>query len=139
MGDLRTAPWLMPKIWRRESVCRSPAPCQSALGSVSDTLAGHEIALHGSSNMAFKVAVVGATGVVGHEMLSILAEREFPVSEVCAVASERSAGGEVSFGEDDVLKVQDLCKVDFKGVDIARVAPCANVSSLPAPRGATTR
>ena len=86
--------------------------------------------------MAFKVAVVGATGVVGHEMLSILAERAFPVSEVCAVASERSAGGEVSFGEDEVLKVQDLDKFDFKGVDIALFSPGAKVSAVHAPRAA---
>jgi aspartate-semialdehyde dehydrogenase len=84
--------------------------------------------------MAFKVAVVGATGVVGHEMLSILAERAFPVSEVCAVASERSAGGEVSFGEDDVLKVQDLGRFDFNGVDIALFSPGAKVSAVHAPR-----
>jgi aspartate-semialdehyde dehydrogenase len=86
--------------------------------------------------MAFKVAVVGATGVVGHEILSILAERAFPVSEVCAIASERSAGGEVSFGEDDVLKVQDLDRFDFKGVDIALFSPGAKVSAVHAPRAA---
>src|SRR6266852_3146661 len=86
--------------------------------------------------MAFKVAVVGATGVVGHEMLSILAERAFPVSEVCAIASERSAGGEVSFGEKQVLKVQDLDKFDFKGVDIALFSPGAKVSAVHAPRAA---
>ena len=54
--------------------------------------------------MAYKVAVVGATGNVGREMLGVLAERKFPVSEVYAVASARTAGGEVSFGENDVLK-----------------------------------
>ena len=86
--------------------------------------------------MAFKVAVVGATGVVGHEMLSVLAERAFPVSEVCAIASERSAGGEVSFGEKQVLKVQDLDKFDFKGVDIALFSPGAKVSAVHAPRAA---
>jgi aspartate-semialdehyde dehydrogenase len=86
--------------------------------------------------MAFKVAVVGATGVVGHEILSILAERAFPVSEVCAIASERSAGGEVSFGEDTVLKVQDLDRFDFKGVDIALFSPGAKVSAVHAPRAA---
>ena len=63
--------------------------------------------------MSFKVAVVGATGNVGREMLSILAERGFPASDVTAVASERSAGGEVSYGEDDVLKVEDLDRYDF--------------------------
>jgi aspartate-semialdehyde dehydrogenase len=86
--------------------------------------------------MAFKVAVVGATGVVGREMLSILAEREFPVSEVAAVASGRSAGAEVSFGEDEVLKVQDLDQFDFKGVDIALFSPGAKVSAVHAPRAA---
>jgi aspartate-semialdehyde dehydrogenase len=86
--------------------------------------------------MGFKVAVVGATGNVGREMLSILAEREFPASEVLAVASERSAGVEVSFGEDDVLKVQDLDKFDFKGVDIALFSPGAKVSAVHAPRAA---
>lgn len=86
--------------------------------------------------MAFRVAVVGATGVVGHEMLSILSEREFPVSAVYAVASERSAGAEVSFGEDEVLKVQDLDKFDFKGIDIALFSPGAKVSAVHAPRAA---
>ena len=86
--------------------------------------------------MAYKVAVVGATGNVGREMLGILAERKFPVSEVIAVASARTAGNEVSFGEDDVLKVQDLEKYDFKGVDIALFSPGAKVSAVHAPRAA---
>ena len=86
--------------------------------------------------MAFKVAVVGATGNVGREMLSVLAERKFPVSEVYAVASARTAGTEVSFGEDDVLKVKDLDKYDFKGVDIALFSPGAKVSAVHAPRAA---
>jgi aspartate-semialdehyde dehydrogenase len=86
--------------------------------------------------MAFKVAVVGATGNVGREILSILAERKFPVSEVHAVASARSAGNEVSFGEDDVLKARDLEKYDFKGVDIALFSPGAKVSAMHAPRAA---
>src|SRR5712692_10166298 len=86
--------------------------------------------------MAVKVAVVGATGVVGHERLSVLAERAFPVSDVCAIAPERSAGGEVSFGDKQVLKVQDLDKFDFKGVDIALFSPGAKVSAVHAPRAA---
>src|SRR5215475_98551 len=86
--------------------------------------------------MAYKVAVVGATGNIGREMLGILAERKFPVSEVHAVASARTAGNEVSFGEDDVLKVQDLEKYDFKGVDIALFSPGAKVSAVHAPRAA---
>jgi aspartate-semialdehyde dehydrogenase len=86
--------------------------------------------------MKFKVAVVGATGNVGREMLSILAERHFPVSEVHAVASERSAGAEVSFGDNAVLKVQDLDSYDFRGVDLALFSPGARVSALHAPRAA---
>src|SRR5215469_8794342 len=86
--------------------------------------------------MGFKVAVVGATGEVGHEMLSILAERDFPADEVVAVASERSAGAEVSFGEDAVLKVRDLDHFDFKGIDIALFSPGAKVSAVHAPRAA---
>jgi aspartate-semialdehyde dehydrogenase len=86
--------------------------------------------------MAYKVAVVGATGNVGREMLGVLAERKFPVSEVHAVASARTAGTEVSFGEDDILKVQDLDKYDFKGVDIALFSPGAKVSAVHAPRAA---
>ncbi|MSO70646.1 MAG: aspartate-semialdehyde dehydrogenase [Alphaproteobacteria bacterium] len=86
--------------------------------------------------MAYKVAVVGATGNVGREMLTTLAEREFPVSEVVALASERSAGTKISFGEDDVLKVQDLAKFDFKGVDIVLSSPGSKVSAAFAPRAA---
>ncbi|MEX2408557.1 MAG: aspartate-semialdehyde dehydrogenase, partial [Rhodovibrionaceae bacterium] len=73
--------------------------------------------------MGYKVAVAGATGNVGREILKILAEREFPVDDVFALASERSAGQEVSFGENEVLKVQDLSKFDFKGVDIGLFSP----------------
>ncbi len=66
----------------------------------------------------FKVAVVGATGAVGEVMLSILAERDFPASEVVALASERSAGTTVAFGNGDLV-VQDLATFDPTGVDIA--------------------
>ena len=66
----------------------------------------------------FKVAVVGATGAVGAVMLSILAERDFPASEVVALASERSAGTTVAFGNGDLV-VQDLATFDPTGVDIA--------------------
>jgi aspartate-semialdehyde dehydrogenase len=86
--------------------------------------------------MAYKVAVVGATGNVGREMLGVLAERNFPVSEVYAIASARTAGTEVSFGEKAVLKVQDLEKFDFKGVDIALFSPGAKVSAVHGPRAA---
>lgn len=82
----------------------------------------------------YKVAVVGATGAVGREMLQVLAQRNFPVSEVVPLASGRSAGGEVSFGEDDVLKVQDLAKYDFKGTDICLSSAGAKISEEFAPR-----
>lgn len=75
-----------------------------------------------------KVAVVGATGNVGREMLQTLAQREFPADEVFAVASAKSAGKEVSFGEDAVLKVHDLDKFDFSGVDIALMSAGGSVS-----------
>ena len=68
--------------------------------------------------MAYKVAVVGATGNVGREMLQTLAERKFPVRDVVALASERSIGSRVSFGEEETLKVQNLATYDFKGTDI---------------------
>ncbi|MFN3700013.1 MAG: aspartate-semialdehyde dehydrogenase [Alphaproteobacteria bacterium] len=85
--------------------------------------------------MAHKIAVVGATGNVGHEMLSILHERKFPVSDVIALASSRSVGREVSFGDQN-LKVQDLAHFDFKGVDIVLSSPGAKVSAEFAPRAA---
>jgi len=86
--------------------------------------------------MGYKVAVVGATGAVGHEMLACLAERDFPVDEVVALASSNSVGKEVSFGDDRPLKVQDLEKFDFKGCDIGLFSPGAKVSAIHAPRAA---
>jgi aspartate-semialdehyde dehydrogenase len=86
--------------------------------------------------MGYKVAVVGATGNVGREMLQTLADREFPVDEVVALASERSVGKDVSFGEDEILKCQDLAKFDFKGCDIGLFSPGAKVSAIHAPRAA---
>ncbi|MEO5335495.1 MAG: aspartate-semialdehyde dehydrogenase [Magnetospirillum sp. WYHS-4] len=85
--------------------------------------------------MGYKVAVVGATGNVGREMLSILADRKFPVDEVVALASHRSVGSEVSFG-DNVLKVKDLAKFDFKGIDIVLSSPGASVSAEYSPLAA---
>ena len=55
--------------------------------------------------MSYNVAVVGATGAVGREMLQTLAERKFPAAKVYALASSKSAGRELSYGEDDVIKV----------------------------------
>ena len=86
--------------------------------------------------MSYSVAVVGATGAVGREILTTLAEREFPVSDVVALASERSAGGIVSFGEHEELKVQDLAGFDFRGIDIVLSSPGAKVSAEHSPRAA---
>ncbi len=85
---------------------------------------------------SFRVAVVGATGAVGREMLKTLAERNFPISEVAAVASARSAGGQVSFGEDRVLTVKNLDKFDFTGWDIALFSIGEAISAIHAPRAA---
>src|ERR1700675_938387 len=84
--------------------------------------------------MGFRVAVVGATGNVGREMLSTLAERNFPADDVVAIASSRSVGREVSFGEDDILQVQALDTFDFKGIDIVLSSPGSKVSAAFAPR-----
>ena len=86
--------------------------------------------------MGYRVAVVGATGAVGREMLKTLAERRFPVDEVAALASGRSTGQEVSFGEKKVLKVQNLETFDFRGWDIGLFSPGAAVSAIHAPRAA---
>ena len=81
----------------------------------------------------FKVAVVGATGAVGEVMLSILAERDFPVGELVALASERSAGGTVKYGNRDVV-VQDLATFDPTGVDIALFSAGGSISKEFAPK-----
>ena len=86
--------------------------------------------------MGYKVAVVGATGSVGREILKTLDEREFPVDDVVALASSRSIGTEVSFGEDQVLKVHDLDRFDFAGFDVALFSPGAKVSAQYAPNAA---
>ncbi|WP_284944174.1 aspartate-semialdehyde dehydrogenase [Acidisoma cladoniae] len=86
--------------------------------------------------MGYRVAVVGATGAVGREILKTLAERNFPVSDIVALASGRSTGTEISFGADRVLKTQNLEKFDFHGWDIALFSPGAAVSAIHAPRAA---
>ena len=86
--------------------------------------------------MGYRIAVVGATGAVGREMLKTLAERKFPADEVVALASGRSAGQEVSFGEKKVLTVRNLETFDFRGWDIALFSPGASVSAVHAPRAA---
>jgi aspartate-semialdehyde dehydrogenase len=83
--------------------------------------------------MGYKVAVVGATGNVGREMLNILAEREFPADEVVAIASRRSQGTEVSFG-DRTLKVKALEHYDFSDVDICLMSAGGGPSKEWSPR-----
>jgi len=83
--------------------------------------------------MAYKVAVVGATGNVGREMLTVLSERVFPASEVVALASTRSTGTDVSFG-DGVLKVKALDYYDFKGTDIVLMSAGSAVCKQWAPK-----
>jgi aspartate-semialdehyde dehydrogenase len=87
--------------------------------------------------MGYRVAVVGATGAVGREMLKTLAERNFPISDIAAVASGRSTGAEVSFGDKRVLTVQNLDKFDFTGWDIGLFSPGASISAVHAPRAAS--
>ena len=82
--------------------------------------------------MGYRVVVVGATGNVGHEMLNILAERQFPVDEITALASRKSLGTEVSFG-DKTLKTKDLDTFDFTGWDIALFAVGSDATKKYAP------
>jgi aspartate-semialdehyde dehydrogenase len=83
--------------------------------------------------MSWKVAVVGATGNVGREMLNILAEREFPVSEVVALASRKSVGREVSYGN-HTLKCKALENYDFRGTDIVLMSAGSVVSAEWSPK-----
>jgi aspartate-semialdehyde dehydrogenase len=87
--------------------------------------------------MGYRVVVVGATGNVGREILNILAEREFPADEVAAVASPRSSGTEIDFGDSGrLLKVRNIDHFDFAGWDMALFAAGSEVSRLHAPRAA---
>ena len=83
--------------------------------------------------MGYKVAVVGATGNVGREMLGILAERSFPADETVAIASRRSQGVEVSFG-DKTLKCKALDHYDFSDVDICLMSAGGEVSKQWSPK-----
>lgn len=83
--------------------------------------------------MGYKVVIVGATGNVGREMLNILAERQFPVDEIAVLASRRSQGTEVSFG-DKTLKIQDIEQFDFAGWDMALFAIGSDATKKYAPR-----
>ncbi len=85
--------------------------------------------------MSYKVAVVGASGNVGREMMAILVERNFPVSEIIPMASARSAGKTVAYGDKD-LKIVDLALQDFKDIDIVLSSAGAKISADFAPRAA---
>lgn len=88
--------------------------------------------------MGYRVAVVGATGNVGREMLAILAEREFPCDEIAAVASPRSTGMEVEFGDTGrMLKVKNIEHFDFTGWDIALFAAGSGPTQTYAPKAAS--
>lgn len=86
-----------------------------------------------SKKSSYKIAMVGATGAVGEAVLAILAERDFPVSELVPLASERSAGGKVDFAGKS-LTVRDLAGYDFADVDIAFFSAGAAVSREHVPR-----
>ncbi|MCZ8170307.1 MAG: aspartate-semialdehyde dehydrogenase [Novosphingobium sp.] len=87
--------------------------------------------------MGYRVVVVGATGNVGREMLNVLAEREFPIEELAAVASSRSTGDEIEFGETGrMLKVRNIEHFDFTGWDIALFSAGSDVSKVFAPKAA---
>ena len=87
--------------------------------------------------MGYRVVVVGATGNVGREMLNVLAEREFPIEELAAVASSRSNGDEIEFGETGkMLKVRNVEHFDFAGWDIALFSAGSDVSKVYAPKAA---
>jgi aspartate-semialdehyde dehydrogenase len=82
-----------------------------------------------------RVAVIGATGLVGREILNVLQERQFPVGELLPMASERSAGTKVEFGGHS-WTVQDAARADFRGIDIALMSAGAKTSAVIAPRAA---
>ena len=84
--------------------------------------------------MGYKVAVVGATGAVGREMLKTLAEREFPADQVFALASSQSAGNVISYGEDKDLTVQALDKFDFANADIALFSAGSEIAKQIGPK-----
>ena len=87
--------------------------------------------------MGYRVAVVGATGNVGRELFNILAERQFPLDDIAAVASSRSTGDLIDFGDSgEELRVKNLEHFDFSGWDIALFAAGAEVSKIYAPKAA---
>ena len=88
-----------------------------------------------STNKTFNIAIAGATGAVGETLLSILKERNFPVGDLVPLASERSAGSKVDFGNRQIT-VKNLADFDFKGIDIAFFSAGGSVSRVHVPRAA---
>jgi aspartate-semialdehyde dehydrogenase len=86
--------------------------------------------------VGYRIAVVGATGAVGREIIKTLHERRFPVSELVALASARSVGQQISFGDKQILQVRNVDTFDFAGFDIGLFSPGAAVSAIHAPRAA---
>jgi aspartate-semialdehyde dehydrogenase len=86
--------------------------------------------------VGYRIAVVGATGAVGREIIKTLHERRFPVSELVALASARSVGQQISFGDKQILQVRNVETFDFAGFDIGLFSPGAAVSAIHAPRAA---
>lgn len=86
--------------------------------------------------MGHKIAVVGATGAVGREILTTLSERNFDINDITVLASRRSMGTKVSFGEVGELTVQDLATFDFKSTDIVLSSPGGAVSAIYSPKAA---
>src|SRR5690606_32881086 len=107
-----------------------PAPAVLPLEFLSDS---GPIPMNTPQTRRFNVAVVGATGAVGEVMLSILAERDFPVGKLVPLASERSAGGVVDYRGDDHV-IQDLATFDPAGIDIALFSAGGSVSKEYAPK-----
>jgi aspartate-semialdehyde dehydrogenase len=114
-------------------LCQPKFSPRSRLGSGAGIAAARLTKKLGESTMGYKVAVVGATGNVGRAMLDILAERAFAADEVVALASPRSVGTEVSFG-DKILKVKALDHYDFSEVDICLMSAGSPVAKEWAPK-----
>ncbi len=79
--------------------------------------------------MSFHVAIAGATGVVGQEFLRILKERAFPMKSLRLMASKRSAGSTIEYGDEQIV-VEDLAEADFAGVDVAFFSAAARVDMI---------
>jgi len=100
------------------------------------TVARSAAASQWMDDMGYRIAVAGATGAVGREMLQTLEERDFPADDVIALASERSVGTEVSYGEKRTLKIQALKHFDFTGTDIVLFSAGGSVAAEYAPKAA---